>query len=279
MFIPTTLKIGGPAALFCQPRGFRKILRCCEILQENGTSYRVLGGGSNLLVNDRGVKGAVIRSCWLPEEVAIEGTRVEVPAGMALSQLMRVVVEAGLAGLEFAAGIPGTVGGAVVMNAGWGGEEFGGLVRKIWVYRPSVGVVELNRSQCQFGYRSSRFQESGEVILRVGLRLEFGDLEEMRAKKRKVLRQRRATLPLEYPSAGSVFKNPPGDYAGCLIESVGLKGKRIGGAQISDKHANFIINRGRATYRDVRRLIDLVQNEVRKQAGIDLELEIKVWEL
>lgn len=275
--IPTTLKIGGPAELLLQPRRFWEILRCCEVLEENGIPYRILGGGSNLLVDDRGVKGVVVRPDWAPEELIIEGNRVEAPAGMELARLVRAAAEAGLSGLEFAAGIPGKVGGAVAMNAGWGGEEIGGAIRKVWIYCPGEGLFDLGRNECRFGYRKSRFQGSGEVILKVGLELRSGDQGEISARTRAVLHRRKESLPLEYPSAGSIFKNPPGDYAGRLIEAAGLKGKRIGDAQISEKHANVIVNRGNAAFADVRRLIDLAREEVKRQFGLSLGLEIKIW--
>ena len=276
--VPTTWGIGGPAEMICRPRGVWKTLRCCEILQDNGTPYRILGGGSNLLVDDRGVEGVVVRPEHDPEDLVIEGSRVQVPAGMALSQLVKTAGEAGLSGLEFAAGIPGTVGGAAVMNAGWGGEDLSGVIRTVWCYRPGEGMVELRGGQCRFGYRTSRFQQSGEVVLRVDLELCPGDREEISAKIREVLRRRKEALPLEYPSAGSVFKNPPGDYAGRLIEAAGLKGKTIGGAQISGKHANVIVNRGAASFQDVMGLIDLARGEVERRFGVTLELEIKIWE-
>ncbi len=276
--IPTTLQIGGPAELLCRPHGFWKTLRCCEILNEEETPYRILGGGSNLLVDDRGVKGAVVRPEYDPEELVVEGIRVEAPAGMELARLVKAVGAVGLAGLEFAAGIPGTVGGATVMNAGWGGEEIAEVVRRVWVYRPGFGVVELGRDDCGFMYRVSRFQESGEVVLRVDLELSPGDRKKIEKKTREVLRRRRETLPLEYPSAGSVFKNPPGDFAGRLIEAAGLKGRRIGDAQISEKHANVIVNRRGASFRDVLALIDLVRAKVKEQSGVELELEIRIWQ-
>lgn len=276
--IPTTLKIGGPADLLCRPRGFWGALRCCEILHENGTPYRILGGGSNLLVDDRGVKGVVVRPEFDPEELVVKGDRVEAPAGMELSRLVRAAAEAGLAGLEFAAGIPGTVGGAAVMNAGWGGEEFAGVIRKVWAHRPGFGVVEFEPADCGFGYRASRFQASGEVILRVDLKLSPGDQKNIEKKSREVLLRRKKSLPLEYPSAGSVFRNPPGDYAGRLIEAAGLKGMTVGGAQFSEKHANVIVNRGSAAFADVLQLIELARSEVRRKFKVDLELEIKVWQ-
>ncbi len=276
--IATTLKIGGPAELLLQPRGLWKTLRCCEILYENDTPYRILGGGSNLLVDDRGMKGVVVRPDWDPEELVLEGGRVEAPAGMALSRLVKAAGEAGLAGLEFAAGIPGTVGGAAVMNAGWGGEEISGVIRKVWAHRPGCGMVELEPGDCRFGYRASRFQESGEVVLRVDLELSPGDRKEIAEKTREVLRRRKESLPLEYPSAGSVFKNPPGDYAGRLIEAVGLKGKRIGDAQISEKHANVIVNLGSARFREAKELIEIARGKIQEDFGVRLELEIIIWE-
>lgn len=274
----TAIRIGGPAEVFLLPADRGSLIQCLDTLTDVGAQFRILGGGSNLLVDDRGVKGVVVRPEFDPEELVVKGDRVEAPAGMELSRLVRAAAEAGLAGLEFAAGIPGTVGGAAVMNAGWGGEEIAGVIRRVWVYRPGFGVVELDRGGCGFGYRDSRFQESGEVILRVDLELSTGDRKKMEKKTREVLRRRKKSLPLEYPSAGSVFRNPPGDYAGRLIEAAGLKGMTVGGAQFSEKHANVIVNRGGASFRDVLDLIDLARAKVREQSGIELELEIKIWQ-
>ncbi len=276
--LETTLKIGGPAEVLLRPAGTGELVRCLDRLSGDNIPFRLLGGGSNLLVDDRGVEGVVIRPEYAPEELVIEGSRVKAPAGMGLGRLVKAAKEAGLAGLEFAAGIPGTVGGAAAMNAGWGGEELAGVIRQVGIYRPGGGMAELDRAACRFGYRASRFPETGEVVLRVELELFPGDREEIAAKTREVLRRRKESLPLEYPSAGSVFKNPPGDRAGRLIEAAGLKGKRIGDARISEKHANVIVNLGQATFADVRQLIDLARETVREHSGIDLELEIRIWE-
>ncbi len=274
----TSIGIGGPAENLVCPVGTEELIECLHDLGGKNKAFRVLGGGSNLLVDDRGVKGTVVRPEWDPEDLIIRDNRLKAPAAMKLSRLVKAAIKAGLAGLEFAAGIPGTVGGAVVMNGGWGGEEIGGLIRKVQVYRPGHGMAELDSDSCGFGYRESRFQKSGEVVLQVELELHPGDRKEIAEKTREVLRRRKEALPLEYPSAGSIFKNPPGDYAGRLIEAAGLKGRRVGDAQISEKHANVIVNRGQAAYRDVRRLIDLSREMVKERFGIGLELEISIWE-
>jgi UDP-N-acetylmuramate dehydrogenase len=274
----TTFSIGGPAEFLLIPPDREALIRSLEILTEAEKSFRILGGGSNLLVDDRGVEGVVIKPGWRPEDLVIRAHRVEAPAGMELSRLVKAAGSAGRAGLEFAAGIPGTVGGAVFMNAGWGGEELAGVIRKVWVYRPGYGVAELDRKKCRFGYRASRFQESGEVILKVELELRPGDRGEIAARTWEVLRQRKESLPLEYPSAGSVFKNPAGDYAGRLIEAAGLKGKRIGDAEISRKHANVIVNLGSARFREVKELIEIARGKIQEDCGVRLELEIIIWE-
>jgi len=274
----TTIKLGGPAENLIRPLGTGELVRTLRGLDGRKQNYRILGGGSNLLVDDRGVKGVVVRPEYDPEDLVIEGDRVEAPAGMALSRLVKAAGAAGLAGLEFAAGIPGTVGGAAVMNAGWGGEEIAGVIRKVWVHRTACGMVELEPGDCRFGYRVSRFQDSGEVVLRVDLELSPGDRKEIAGKTREVLRRRKESLPLDYPSAGSVFKNPPGDYAGRLIEAAGLKGKRIGDARISEKHANVIVNLGAARFREVKELIEIVRGRIQEDFGMRLELEIIIWE-
>ncbi|MFH1037866.1 MAG: UDP-N-acetylmuramate dehydrogenase [PVC group bacterium] len=273
----TSLAIGGPVEIFIIPADRDNLIRCLDLLSERNLSFRILGGGTNLLADDRGVEGVVIKPKWRPEDLAFQGTRVTAPAGMALTRLAQAAAERGLSGLEFAAGIPGTVGGAAVMNAGWRGEEVSGVVRRVRVHQPCVGEREMKADQCRFGYRSSRFQKEGGVILEVEFSLCPGDPVAIQSEMKDVLSQRKKFLPLEYPSAGSVFKNPAGDYAGRLIEAAGLKGKRIGDAQISDKHANIIVNRGSARFAEVEELIQLARRKVKDRSGIDLELELIIW--
>jgi UDP-N-acetylmuramate dehydrogenase len=273
----TTIKLGGPAENLIRPLGTGELIGILRGLDGGNQTYRILGGGSNLLVADRGVAGVVVRPEYDPEELVIEDNRVEAPAGMELSRLVKAAEEAGMAGLEFAAGIPGTVGGAVVMNAGWGGEEMAGVIRKVWIHRPGAGMGEPDSDSCGFGYRESRFQKSGEVVLKVELALRPGDRQEIAEKTREVLCRRKEALPLEYPSAGSIFKNPPGDWAGRLIEAAGLKGMRIGDAQVSKKHANVIVNLGFARYQEVKELIEIIRGKIKEEFGVRLELEIVVW--
>jgi len=183
----------------------------------------------------------------------------------------------GFSGLEFFVGIPGTLGGAVVMNAGWRGDSISKIVKKVTAFHPEEGVREFSNEECRFTYRGSRFRGGEDIILEAEFELEECEASVARGRIKSILAERKKKFPLQYPSAGSVFKNPPGDYAGRLIEAAGLKGKRVGDAEISEKHANFIINRGKARAKDVLDLIDLARSAVKEKFGVDLELEIEIW--
>ena len=273
----TSLAIGGPVDIFIEPGDGHDLAIFLKLLSARVFPFRILGGGSNLLVADEGVRGIVIRIAGTAGDCVRHGRRITAAAGLPLTRLVQAAAENGLSGLEYAVGIPGTVGGAVAMNAGSRGGEIAGAVRRVRVFYPGSGVRDLSPTECAFGYRSSRFRHDGGVVLEAEFELRPDREETIRERMDGHLAWRKAALPFDFPSAGSVFKNPPGNHAGRLIEEAGLKGKRAGDAQISEKHANVIVNRGTATFSDVRRLIALARKKVKEKFGVDLELEIKIW--
>ena len=273
----TSLRVGGPADALATPGDRSELAGLLALCAHHGLPHRVLGGGFNTLVLDGGIDGIVIRLAKLRllEERPDACLRVE--AGVSHSQLTRFCVERGLSGLEFGAGIPGTVGGWLAMNAGIAEREIGDAVLEIEVMRPGGGETRrLPRAQLEFRYRGLRGLAPGSVILSGLLAVEASDPAAVRSVVEGLLARRAATQPLDVPSCGSVFKNPPGDYAGRLIEAVGLKGERVGDAEISRVHANFIVNRGRARAVDVLALVELARERVRKELGIELEPEVRI---
>jgi UDP-N-acetylmuramate dehydrogenase len=274
----TTFRIGGPVEAFFEATEIEALRDLIACLNRQGIPYLVLGWGSNLLVKDRGLEGVAIRlggEMALLGEARLHAGILEAGAGLSISALLRFCRRRGYGGLEFLAGIPGTVGGAVLMNAGAFGKELGPEVEEIHTITPLGEMVSLNRSTLQFGYRCLGLEE-GHVITGACLRVHPDNREGVTARIRSYLKKRTTTQPLEFPSAGSIFKNPPNDYAGRLIEKAGLKGKKIGGAMISEKHANFIINTGDATATDVLALLELARKKVREETGIHLEPEVHV---
>ncbi len=269
----TSLKVGGPAEAMVFPRhpeALQEILRSAKAVK---APLFLLGGGTNLLVRDGGIGGLVIKLSRF-NQIKEDGERIYVEAGVPCPRLIRFGLEKGLSGLEFAYGIPGTLGGMIVMNAGTPEGEIAQVIERVKMIMLDGKVVEIGRDEIEFGYRSSRMPLG--VILGGWLKLKKAKRSEIQERINRYMKRRNATQPIHLPNAGSIFKNPPGDHAGRLIESVGLKGMRLGDAQISDKHANFIVNRGKATARDVLKLIKLVGRTVEKRTGITLELEIRI---
>ena len=272
----TTFKTGGNARLFIEPSDesmLADVLQLCDACAE---APLILGNGSNLLVSDHGLDRVVIKIGEGFDSVRLlNPTTLIAGAGASLVKVCKFALEEGLAGLEFAYGIPGTVGGAVFMNAGAYGGEMKQVVSSVRFLDQSGCPGELAGDALQFGYRSSAFQSMSVVITSVIIRLQHGDKTAIESRMQELLGRRKGKQPLEYPSAGSVFKRPEGYFAGALIEQCGLKGKTIGGAQVSEKHAGFIINIGGATTRDVTDLIAYCQSVVMEQCGVQLEPEIK----
>jgi len=274
----TTLQVGGRCEGLFNADDLDELRQVIAFLNKESIAYLVVGRGSNLLVKDEGLDALVIilkGSLAAIEQENTEDLNVLVGAGLPLVDLLKYCRNAGLGGLECFAGIPGTVGGAVVMNAGAFGDEFGNKVRQIHLITPQGDLVTRDRSQLRFSYRYFEI-ERGMVAVRARLELHRESEKIIAERIADFLKRRKLNQPLEYPSAGSVFKNPPNDYAGRLIENAGLKGKKIGGAMISEKHANFIVNIGGAKAKDVLDLLDLAREEVKKQTGIELEPEIRI---
>ena len=273
----TTWRIGGPAELLAEPADRDDLLLCLGWARSRGIPWRLLGNGSNLLVRDAGVRGLVVRTRRALDGVAIEGSRLRAGAGASLPAVANLAAARGLAGLEFAAGIPGTVGGALVMNAGWHEHEIGTLVREVEFLERGGSLATLSREDCAFGYRRSALRARPGVVLGAVLVLSPGDPAEIRARLDGYAASRRKNQPTELPSCGSVFLKPEGDFAGRLIEAAGLKGARIGDMQVSPKHANFFVNLGRATSADALALIERVEREVESRFGVRLAREVEIW--
>jgi UDP-N-acetylmuramate dehydrogenase len=275
----TSMKIGGPADFFLDVETAAGLTQAVKTLRRRSSDFFLLGNGSNVLISDRGVRGAVIRLTgefkraeWRQEgEIA----RVQVGAAFAVTQLAREAARKGYAGLEFAEGIPGTIGGALYMNAGAYGSEFEKVVDEIEGITGEGDNILLTRDQVTFTYRDAHLP-TGMIVTRARLRLEVEDAAGVSARLRELVARRKASQPSGHPNSGSMFRNPPGDFAGRLIEAAGLKGKKMGQAQISERHGNFIVNLGGAQAEDVRRLMELARAEVRNQFGVDLEPEVRL---
>ena len=271
----TTFRIGGPADFFLVPENADEIKKIIAVCKEKNVPYFILGNGSNLLVSDRGYRGVVIQLNRNFGEVKVEGTEIHASAGALLSTIAVAARRASLTGFEFAGGIPGTLGGAVVMNAGAYGGEMKDVLRKVMVMDQSGKVFEIPAEELQMGYRTSIIKTAGYIVLGAVLSLKEGNLEEIKMLTRKLSEQRTSKQPLEYPSAGSTFKRPEGYFAGKLIMDSGLRGYRVGGAQVSEKHCGFVINTGDATAEDVRSLMKHVTEIVYAKFGVTLEPEVK----
>ena len=275
----TSFKIGGPAAALCAPKDRQQLLELVGFVQREGVDSWYIGNGSNLLVSDEGLNGiAILLDSGFDGEIEVDGTVLLAPAGKKLSAVCAAACAAGLTGLEFAYGIPGSVGGAVYMNAGaYGGEM---KDRLLWVeyLAPTGEIVRLEQEQLSLSYRHSRFMEEGmqgSCIVRAAFGLQRGEKAAIQSEMDRILNQRRQKQPLEYPSAGSTFKRPQGAFAAQLIDECGLKGFTVGGAQVSEKHAGFVINTGKATCADVLELTRQVRECVQEKTGYLLELEVR----
>lgn len=268
----TSFRIGGPADIFLIPLQNRVLPEIIAILNNYQQDFFILGKGSNIIVGDQGIRGVVIYNARL-NNIIIKDDQITAECGVTLAALAKQAMEAGLSGLEFASGIPGSLGGAIFMNAGAYGSEMKDIIVEVDVINNTGDVLTLNKQQLDLSYRHSILQEKSLIASRVKLKLAPGDREQIKAQMKKLNQQRQEKQPLEWPSAGSVFKRPDGYYTGPLIEKAGLKGARVGDAQVSQKHAGFIINRGNATARDVIELIKKVQREVYQNSGIKLETE------
>lgn len=270
----TTYKVGGVASVIVYPKNVDCLIRILKVIKEENVKYKVLGKGSNVLFSSKPYEGIIIKLDEFDQIKFLSRNKIRVGAGYSLIKLCMVACKKGLAGLEFAAGIPGNIGGAVYMNAGAYKSDMGYIVQNVKVLTPELKIITLENKEMNFHYRTSYLQtHPGYICLEVTLKLQKGkkELIEEVIKERK--QRRLASQPLEYPSAGSVFRNPEGMFAGQLIEELGLKGMTKGGAMVSEKHANFIINYKNATGEDIKELIEYVHEEVLKKYNVDMKIE------
>ncbi len=271
----TTFKVGGSADIFVRAKSDKEATEIVRLLLANDVDHRVIGNGSNLLVSDKGFRGCIV--CMEADDIVINDTRITASAGAMLARVAKAAYDNGLTGLEFASGIPGSVGGAVVMNAGAYGSEMKNVVVSVKLFDTVTGkVVMIPAEEMHFGYRTSIVKEHPYIVLGAQFELERGDKEAIKARMDELASVRRSKQPLEYPSAGSTFKRPEGYFAGKLIEDTGLKGYSVGGAKVSDKHCGFVINSGGATASDVIRLIRDVRQRVFEKFNVMLEPEVVI---
>ena len=271
----TTFRVGGPAALLAKPETEDALCSLLDWVTREHVPYLLIGNGSNLLIRDGGFDGLVIQIGSGLAAIEADGERIRVQAGALLSKTAVTAADNGLAGMAFAHGIPGSLGGAVYMNAGAYGGEMCQIVESVRVWTPD-GVKTYTGEEMQFSYRHSRLMDENAVVLSAVLKLYRGDAEAIRAEMKELMARRKAKQPLEYPSAGSFFKRPAGHFAGALIENAGLKGFTVGGAKISEKHAGFLINFDHATARDVLDVMEAVQDKVYRMTGVKMEPEVRI---
>lgn len=271
----TTFRIGGPADYFLLPSSSEEVKGILEICKEESLQYFILGNGSNLLVSDEGYRGVIIQLYRNYGGLTVEGTEIRAGAGVLLSQIAAAARNESLTGFEFAGGIPGTLGGAVVMNAGAYGGELKDVLKEAVVMDREGNIFTVPVEKLAMGYRTSLVKTAGYLVLEVVISLKKGSQEEIRDTMKDLADRRISKQPLEYPSAGSTFKRPEGYFAGKLIMDAGLRGYQVGDAQVSEKHCGFVINKGNATAADVLTLIENVREKVQEQFGVTLEPEVK----
>lgn len=275
MKIHTTFRVGGPASYFVTPETEEEVAKVIEVCTQENVPYYIVGNGSNLLVGDKGFRGAIIQLFKSMGTFQVEGNQITAQAGCSLAQIANAALDAALTGFEFAAGIPGTLGGAVVMNAGAYGGEMKDVLTSVRVMTEEGEIMELPAEELGLGYRTSIIPEKRYIVLGAVISLTEGKKEEIKAQMDDLRQKRVSKQPLEYPSAGSTFKRPEGYFAGKLIEDAGLRGFQVGGAQVSEKHCGFVINRDHATAADIMELMRQVQIRVKENSGVDLEPEVK----
>lgn len=275
MKLHTTFRVGGPADFFVLPQTREEIRDIIRLCRHENVPYYIIGNGSNLLVGDRGYRGVILQISRKMNEIEVKGGKITAQAGALLSQIAAKALEAGLAGVEFASGIPGTLGGACMMNAGAYGGEMREVLASVTAMTQEGEFVCLRADELEMGYRTSVFAKKGYIVLEADIFLEAGDKEAIRERMEDLKQKRNEKQPLEYPSAGSTFKRPEGYFAGKLIEDAGLRGFQVGGAQVSEKHCGFVVNKDQATAGDVMELMRQVSERVESKFGVRLEPEVK----
>ena len=271
----TTFRVGGPADYFVMPETIEQVQKVVTLCKGEEIPYYIVGNGSNLLVSDKGYRGVIIQIGKRFGQIEVKENQITAQAGALLSAVANRALEAGLAGFEFAAGIPGSLGGACVMNAGAYGGEMKDVLLSVTVLTPEGEVLTIPREELELGYRTSIIEKKHYLVLEAVIELQKGDPEEIKAVMDDLRQRRIDKQPLEYPSAGSTFKRPEGYFAGKLIQDAGLKGFQVGGAQVSEKHAGFVINKNHATASDIYELMRQVSEKVEEESGVRLEPEVK----
>lgn len=271
----TTFRVGGPAEYFLVPETAEEVVKLVALCKEEKIPFYIIGNGSNLLVSDAGYPGAIIQIGRRMNEITVEGTTIKAQAGALLSAIGNKALEHSLGGFEFAAGIPGCLGGACVMNAGAYGGEMKDILKSVTVLNAKGEIEELAADQLDLGYRTSLIGKRGDIVLEAKMELTEKDPEEIKALMDDLRQKRVEKQPLDYPSAGSTFKRPEGYFAGKLIQDAGLKGFQVGGAQVSEKHSGFVINKDHASAADIDSLMRQVSEKVEEKFGVPLEAEVK----
>lgn len=271
----TTFRVGGPADYFVTPQTAEEVAKVIEVCTQEKVPYYIVGNGSNLLVSDKGYEGVIIQIYKQMNQVKVEGAQIHAQAGALLSMIAKRALDAELTGFEFAAGIPGTLGGACVMNAGAYGGEMKDVLKSVTVLTDKGEVKTLAKEELELGYRTSVIAKKGYIVLEAVLELQKGEKEKIQAVMDDLKERRVTKQPLEYPSAGSTFKRPEGYFAGKLIQDAGLRGFQVGGAQVSEKHCGFVINKDQATASDVMNLMNQVSDKVYEEFGVRLQPEVK----
>ncbi|KPU26957.1 UDP-N-acetylenolpyruvoylglucosamine reductase [Caloranaerobacter sp. TR13] len=272
----TSFKIGGPADILFIPKEIEQISQAVTLCKELDVDYFIMGNGSNLLVSDKGIRGVVIKISENLSNVKVKGNKIIAQSGILLSKLSKIALKYSLTGLEFASGIPGSLGGAITMNAGAYGGEMKDVVTLVRCIDEKGEIIEFTNEQMKFGYRSSIIDERELIVVEVEMELKNGNYEDIKKYMDELTQKRTSKQPLNLPSAGSTFKRPEGHYAGKLIEDAGLRGLRFGDAQVSEKHCGFVVNLGNATCNDVLTLIKVIQKTVRDKFGVELKTEVKI---
>ena len=271
----TTFKIGGNADIFIAPKNIDEVKKSISLCKELNVPFYVIGNGSNLLVSDKGFRGAIIQIFKNMSKIEVNGNIIKAEAGAFLTTVSKTALENNLTGLEFAGGIPGTIGGGISMNAGAYGGELKDVVKKVTVLKNDE-VIELSNEDACFEYRNSKILKEKMIVLETELVLEKGDFQQIKTKMTEFNKSRSEKQPLEFPSAGSTFKRPEGYFAGKLVMDAGLRGYTVGGAMVSEKHCGFVVNKGSATAKDVITLMEDVKNIVNDKFGVILEPEVRI---
>lgn len=271
----TSFKVGGPVDILANPENYQQVVDIIKLCKENNVPYYIIGNGTNLLVKDGGIRGLVIKLCKL-NQIILEEEQIIAKSGALLKEVSDIALEQGLTGFEFACGIPGSIGGAVAMNAGAYNGEISNVIESAKVIDNDGNVRILNKDELELGYRMSSILKYGYTVIEVTFKLEKGEYEKIKGRIEDLSKRRNEKQPLEYPSAGSTFKRPEGYFAAKLIEDSGLKGMKVGGAEVSEKHSGFIINKGDATAKDILDLVKLVQTRVKDKFNVDLFTEVRI---